>query len=64
MQKDRATSAEWSAYYERADRIRSVVGDPFRKHVRRTALRERVVLAASAVLMLTAVAAFGFLTMR
>jgi hypothetical protein len=64
MQRERATSAEWDAYYGRAAQIRSLTDDPFRKYVRRKTLQERIVLAASAIFMLVAVVAFGFLTMR
>jgi hypothetical protein len=64
MHRERATNAEWNAYYERAAQIRTVRGDPFRKHVRRKTLQGWLVLGASALFMLVAVVAFGFLTMR
>jgi hypothetical protein len=59
MHRERATNTEWDAYYERAAQIRAITGDPFKKHVRRRTLQERIVLAASAVFMLVAVLALG-----
>jgi type II secretory pathway component PulM len=64
MPRERATSAEWSAYYERAARIRSLTGDPLKRHIRRITIRERTILIASVLFMLMAVVAFGLLTLH
>jgi len=41
--RPRATSEEWRQYYERADRARALLGDPFQKLMERRDLRERLV---------------------
>jgi len=58
MARERATAAEWERYYRRAERVRSVCGDPFRQHLARLAARERALLMAFTVFMLIAIAAF------
>lgn len=64
MVRNRATEDEWRVYYARADRVRAVVGDPFRRHIDRESLRERVLIIASTVVVLGLAAAFFLLTAR
>lgn len=63
MARTRATSREWSSYYERADRLRAVMGDPFKKHVERIKARERMVLIATGLFIAVATVAFGVLAL-
>jgi type II secretory pathway component PulM len=64
MERTTATSEVWIAYYARADRIRSVVGDPLRRHIARITFRERLFLAGSGLFLLVVAIAFGALTLR
>ena len=64
MVRTRATEEEWRVYYARADEVRAVVGDPFRRHIERESLRERVLILGSTVLVLGLAAAFFLLTTR
>jgi hypothetical protein len=64
MERTNPTSDDWSAYYARADRIRSVVGDPLKRHIARKTFKERLFLAASGLFLLVAATAFGALTLR
>ena len=43
----RASSSEWKQYYERADRVRDRLGDPFQKLVERAEARRRLSDAVS-----------------
>jgi len=61
--RTRATSREWQSYYERADRLRAVGGDPFKKHVERIKVRERSLLIATGMFIAVAIAAFGILAL-
>jgi hypothetical protein len=56
-----ATDDRWRSYYERAAALRAVTGDPFKRHIRRETLRERVVLISSSLLVLGLVAAAFYL---
>lgn len=58
------TNEEWRVYYERADEVRAVVGDPFKRHIAREALRERILMAGSFVFVLATIGAFCLFTMR
>jgi hypothetical protein len=62
--RTRATSREWRSYYERADRLRAVIGDPFKRHVARVKARERLLLIATGMFIAVATAAFGVLALR
>ena len=62
MVKERATNDEWRVYYERAAELRAVVGDPFKRHLQREALRERVLMMGALVAVLATIAAFCLLT--
>ncbi len=64
MGRERATADEWERYYERARRLRSLTGDPFRQHIARLAARERALLIGSAALMLVTIAAFVVLAVQ
>jgi hypothetical protein len=63
MERTNPTSEDWIAYYARADRIRSVVGDPLKRHIARITLKERLLLTGSALLLLAVAAAFGVFTL-
>lgn len=58
MRGKQATNDEWRVYYERADQLRAVVGDPFRRHLVREVLRERILLVGSTVLVMGLVTLF------
>jgi hypothetical protein len=58
----KATENDWRVYYDRAAELRAVTGDPFRRHVEREALRERVLMIGSTVLFAALVSAFYLLT--
>lgn len=45
----RASSSEWRQYYERADRVRAIVGDPFRAHITRAIARKRLLIISCTV---------------
>lgn len=64
MERTTATSDVWIAYYEQAARIRSVVGDPLKRHIERIRSRERLFLVGSGLFLLLATTAFGALAMR
>lgn len=64
MARTRATSREWRSYYERADRLRAVVGDPFKQHVERVKARERSLLIATGLFITLATAAFAVLALQ
>lgn len=55
------TNDEWRVYYERADEVRAVVGDPFKRHIVREALRERILLVGSTVFVMGLVTVFLYL---
>jgi hypothetical protein len=56
------TNEAWRVYYERADEVRAVVGDPFKRHIAREALRERILVLGSALFVIALVTAFYLLT--
>jgi hypothetical protein len=56
-----ATNDEWRVYYERADEVRAVVGDPFKRHIVRQALRERIMVAGSTLFVMGLVTVFFYL---
>jgi hypothetical protein len=58
------TNEEWRVYYERADEARAVVGDPFKRHIMREALRERLLMVGSLLFVLATIGAFCLFTMR
>ena len=60
MRGKQATNDEWRVYYERADQLRAVVGDPFRRHLVREVLRERILLVGSTVLVMGLVTLFFY----
>jgi len=62
--RSRATEEEWRVYYTRADELRAAVGDPFRRHIRRETLRERVLIIGSTLVVLGLAAAFFLLAAR
>jgi hypothetical protein len=62
--RKRATNEEWRVYYERAAELRATVGDPFKRHLEREALRERILMIGSVVFVLAAIGAFCLFTMR
>jgi hypothetical protein len=51
-------------YYKRADEVRAVVGDPFKRHIAREALRERIWMVGSLLFVLATIGAFCLFTMR
>jgi hypothetical protein len=55
------TNEEWRVYYERADQVRAVVGDPFKRHIVREALRERIMVVSSTLFVMGLVTVFFFL---
>jgi ferric-dicitrate binding protein FerR (iron transport regulator) len=57
MSRAPATQSEWEAYYRRADRVRAVHGDPFKRHIENVAVKRRFRLVVVALLGLLAVAA-------
>jgi hypothetical protein len=59
--RTRPTSREWRSYYERSDRRRAIVGDPFKKHVDRIKARERMFFIATGLFFALAIVAFGVL---
>jgi hypothetical protein len=56
------TNDAWRVYYERAAEVRAVVGDPFKRHIAREALRERILLAGSTLFIMGLVTVFYLLT--
>lgn len=63
MVRERATNEEWRVYYERAAEVRAVIGDPFKRHIQREALRERIFVVGSVLFVLATIGAFCLLTM-
>jgi hypothetical protein len=59
-----ATDEEWRGYYERADAVRAVIGDPFKRHLRRETVRERVLIIGSSLFVLGLTSVFYLLTAR
>ena len=62
--KNRATNDEWRVYYERADGLRAIVGDPFRRHMERAAVRERLLLLGSTLFVMALATSFYLLLTR
>jgi hypothetical protein len=56
--RERATNDEWRVYYERAAELRAAVGDPFKRHIQRRALRERIFMIGSVLFVLGTIGAF------
>jgi hypothetical protein len=56
--KKLAGNEDWAAYYQAADRLRVVVGDPVKRHNERRIARERMLMAASCLFMTVMMAAF------
>jgi hypothetical protein len=54
----KASSDDWNAYYEAADRLRVVVGDPYKRYAERKSARERMLLIASCLIVVMMAAAF------
>ena len=61
MVRNRATNDDWRVYYERADEVRAVVGDPFKRHLVREARRERIFVVGSTLFVMGLVTAFFYL---
>ena len=53
----RATYEDWRLYYERADRVRAQVGDPFQRLIAREAFQRRLLRVAVLVLAMAALIA-------
>ncbi len=64
MERKRATNDEWRVYYARADQLRGVTGDPFKRHLEREALRERIWFGGSTLFVMALVTVFYLLTTR
>ncbi len=64
MARTRATEDEWRVYYDRADELRAVTGDPFKRHIERQTVRERVMIIGSSLFVLGLVSVFYLLTTR
>jgi hypothetical protein len=62
--RTRATSRERRNYYERADRQRAIVGDPFKEHVARIKARERMLFIVTGLFIAVATVAFGVLALQ
>jgi hypothetical protein len=60
--RNRATNDEWRVYYERAADLRAVVGDPFKRHLERATVRERLYLFSSALFVMALATGFYLLT--
>ena len=58
MARTRATSSEWQQYYERAERVHTAVGDPFRRYARRVATRHRLCIFGIAIYAIALAVAF------
>jgi hypothetical protein len=61
--RKRATNEEWRVYYERAAELRAVVGDPFKRHLEREVVRERLFMIGSVLFVLATIGAFCLFTM-
>jgi hypothetical protein len=64
MSRDRASADEWERYYRRAERIRAIAGDPFRRYVAKAAARERAWMVGCALVLLAFVGAFCALALQ
>jgi hypothetical protein len=64
VRRTRATEDEWRVYYDRAAELRAVTGDPFRRHIERETLRERIIIVGSSLFVLALVTASYLLTTR
>lgn len=64
MGRTRATEDEWRVYYDRADELRAMTGDPFKRHIERQTVRERVMIIGSSLFVLGLVSVFYLLTTR
>jgi hypothetical protein len=62
--RTRATEDEWRVYYDRADELRAVTGDPFKRHIERQTVRERVMIIGSSLFVLGLISVFYLLTTR
>lgn len=62
--RERATTAEWERYYARAEQLRSVTGDPLRRHLARVTARERAWLAGASLLFVLILGAFWMLAIQ
>jgi hypothetical protein len=62
--RTRATEDEWRVYYDRADELRAMTGDPFKRHMERQTVRERVMIIGSSLFVLGLVSVFYLLTTR
>lgn len=62
--RTRATEDEWRVYYQRAHELRMRTGDPFQRHVRRETWRERILLSASLLGVVTVVTTAFYLLTR
>jgi hypothetical protein len=60
----KATENDWRVYYDRADERRALTGDPFRRHIERMNLRERVMIVGSSLLVAGLVCTFYLLSTR
>ncbi len=63
MVRNRATNDEWRVYYQRADEVRAVVGDPFKRHLKRAAFRERLFLIGFVLFVLATIGVFCLFAM-
>ncbi len=64
MARTRATEDEWRVYYDRADELRAMRGDPFKRHIERQTLRERVTIIGSSLFVVGLVSVFYLLMTR
>lgn len=64
MVRARATEDEWRVYYDRADALRAATGDPFRRHLVRETLRERILLIGSSLFVVGLVTSAFYLLTR
>jgi hypothetical protein len=62
--RTRATEDEWRVYYDRADELRAMTGDPFKRHMERQTVRERVMIIGSSLFVLGLISVFYLLTTR
>ena len=58
LRRRQASSDDWNAYYQAADRLRDVIGDPYKRQADRRVARERMLLVASCLFMTVMAAAF------
>jgi hypothetical protein len=56
------TDDQWRVYYDRADELRAVIGDPYRRHIEQRTLRERAMLLGSSLFFAGLVSVFYLLT--